>query len=739
MTANNELRKKLLTTFKEELDDLSAVILQQIQIGKNSEDTELPAIQRRIIQVSRNIKVAAQSADISGIPQLAEGLENLFNKDLQIIKSSWELAESVALGMQHGMSVLQEEGEWPSSLTHLEHELQNIVHGRGPLPKSGSALALSEAEIPDHNEIKNNVLAQILETFSLELEENNRILTTSLLELENKTFHEEELQLKLQSMFRAAHNIKGAARGVGADEIAGFAHQLEHNFQELQLKKLSPTPDWVNKNLQLLDAMMQVQVGAYAEKLPPSVSFSTEETLHSKALPQAYQKDSYSSTKEYDSVRISLSKLELISADLEQLQSVKISLHNHQEQLQYIEYQYNNLMRVLRKNAYVWEKKISHPDFNEFSKALFALNKEVHTTQQALAIDFNELSLLTTHLQEEIGMARLLPVQTQLAYFPRMVRDLAQALQKPVVFDMKHNDVKIDKLILDGLKDPLLHLLRNALDHGLEAPEQRLRLGKSEQGHISLEILQEDQQVIFKISDDGAGIDAQKNIQIALQRNLLTRTEIEGLTAKSALELIFLPGFSSREVASEISGRGVGLDVVRSNLVQLKGTIAVESTQGKGTVFHLRVPITLATEHGVIVRAAHQLFVISTEAVERILLINDHNRVQVEGKDALLVEGHPLLLCSLAQLLGISDSVNPIEQFTMAVVIQNKRHRIALVVDDVLGERELLLKPLAEPLTTLPGVDGATILGDEQISFILNAHELIRRAQTPLTHNYFRE
>ncbi|OJY35801.1 MAG: hypothetical protein BGO90_01480 [Legionella sp. 40-6] len=540
-------------------------------------------------------------------------------------------------------------------------------------------------------------------------------------------------------MFRAAHNIKGAARGVGADEIAGFAHQLEHNFQELQLKKLSPTPDWVNKNLQLLDAMMQVQVGAYAEKLPPSVSFSTEETLHSKALPQAYQKDSYSSTKEYDSVRISLSKLELISADLEQLQSVKISLHNHQEQLQYIEYQYNNLMRVLRKNAYVWEKKISHPDFNEFSKALFALNKEVHTTQQALAIDFNELSLLTTHLQEEIGMARLLPVQTQLAYFPRMVRDLAQALQKPVVFDMKHNDVKIDKLILDGLKDPLLHLLRNALDHGLEAPEQRLRLGKSEQGHISLEILQEDQQVIFKISDDGAGIDAQKNIQIALQRNLLTRTEIEGLTAKSALELIFLPGFSSREVASEISGRGVGLDVVRSNLVQLKGTIAVESTQGKGTVFHLRVPITLATEHGVIVRAAHQLFVISTEAVERILLINDHNRVQVEGKDALLVEGHPLLLCSLAQLLGISDSVNPIEQFTMAVVIQNKRHRIALVVDDVLGERELLLKPLAEPLTTLPGVDGATILGDEQISFILNAHELIRRAQTPLTHNYFRE
>lgn len=284
--------------------------------------------------------------------------------------------------------------------------------------------------------------------------------------------------------------------------------------------------------------------------------------------------------------------------------------------------------------------------------------------QRELRTSVGELSVLLNALQDEIRTLRLIPVTTQLRYLPRIVRDLSHELNKQINLEINSNDVKMDKMILDGLKDPMVHLLRNAIDHGIENTQARLAAGKTAQGNISINVHQEDNQIVFQIIDDGAGINPDDLIRVALKKNILTQSEIENMKKDELYELIFKPGFSTRDIATDISGRGVGLDVVRSNLLHLKGHVSVKSEPGKGTVFYLKVPLTLATERGLIVSCTNQIFVLLTNSVESVMLIKNHEIQLVEGSPTVLVKEQPVLLCSLAKILNLSEK-NTIKQNTI--------------------------------------------------------------------------
>lgn len=362
-------------------------------------------------------------------------------------------------------------------------------------------------------------------------------------------------------------------------------------------------------------------------------------------------------------------------------------------------------------------------NFTELTEA----KKAAHLIERELRIPISELSILLNALQDEIRTLRLIPVTNQLRYLPRIVRDLAQELNKEVNFEIKSNQVKIDKLILDGLKDPIVHILRNAIDHGIENSEVRLRAGKSPQGNISIEVVQKNNQIVFKIIDDGAGIKTEDVIRSALQKNIITQTELETMKQENIYDLLFRPGFSTRKSATDISGRGIGLDVVRSNLLRLKGQVNVESQTGKGTIFFLQVPLTLATERGLIVMCSSQTFVIVTSAVECVLLLQKKDIVNVEGNPTVLVKEQPILLCSLSKVLSLDENKKNLKENFSVVVIKKDEECLALLVDEIIGEREIVLKPLQEPLANIPCVIGATLTGSNQINFVLNSAEIIKR------------
>jgi two-component system, chemotaxis family, sensor kinase CheA len=349
--------------------------------------------------------------------------------------------------------------------------------------------------------------------------------------------------------------------------------------------------------------------------------------------------------------------------------------------------------------------------------------------QKEMRSRVSEMRMIFNALQDEVRKLRLVPVAMQLNTLPRIVRDLKTELHKKVQLEIRDNDVKIDKIVLDALKDPIVHILRNSIDHGLEDPKVRKALGKPEEGTILIEVSEEGSQILFKISDDGAGIDVEKVAQTALRKKILTKAELEALSQEEILELIFRPGFSTKETATDVSGRGVGLDAVRSNLGNLKGQVSLTTAPDQGTVFYLRVPLTLATERGLIIKSGGQTFALLTSTIESIRLIQREEIVQVEGEQTITMDPQPVLLCDLTEILEM-EKTEKNELLLPALIIKKNWERMALLVDEIIGEREIVLKPLQPPLTNIPFVIGATLSGSNQIIFVLNTRDIINKGKT---------
>jgi two-component system chemotaxis sensor kinase CheA len=346
----------------------------------------------------------------------------------------------------------------------------------------------------------------------------------------------------------------------------------------------------------------------------------------------------------------------------------------------------------------------------------------------SLTNDRNHLQLVTDTLQNGIRNVRMLPIATLFDLFPRMLRDLAVERQKEVFLSIRGADTEVDRQALEVIKDPLMHLLRNALDHGIEPPEQRAALGKPRQGLIQLSAEQRGHNLVLTVADDGQGIDIKVLKQTAIERGLITPVEASRLSDFEALNLIFRPGFSTAKQVSDISGRGIGMDVVRANLEQLRGLIQVSALPGKGTTFTMTFPITLATNHVLLVQAAGETLAIPMMNVERILRIGIDKIGSLDGKPAIFAEGHPLPLISLAHLLRLPEADKPLapEAKIPVIVLRVVEKRIALRVDSFISTQEVVIKNLGRQLQRVKNVVGATILGDGQLVIILNVADLLK-------------
>lgn len=631
-------------------------------------------------------------------------------------------------------------------------------------------------------------------TFQGELAEQLQQITDGLLGLE-RGLTGDARQDVLNGMFRSAHNIKGAARGIDATAIAELAHQIESLFGAFRSGR-PVEPKLIDLCLEVVDALRElsgldeadppaglmarlreaqapggepsvpapatgVPAQTHAARSVTPAERSVAEVPSGHAAPDARPANEVApetppapqpmpaaqpekrarrrgDDSEPESLRVSLSRLQSIAALAQDLQMARIAMSEHFNDVQSLEQQLGKIETLLRP----WRNAPDRlrapnagvaPEFAQAAKhaltAFSQLRRHVATLGKSMRATVGRTHHLNAALQSDIRMLQLVPVANLLRPMARMARDIGRELGKQVELHIDGDQIEVDRAVLDGLRDPLTHLLRNAIDHGLELPDERRAAGKNEAGNLWLDVGSAGGQIVLKVRDDGRGIDADKIVEIALSRQLVQADELAHLDQQGKLGLIFRPGFSTRDAVTELSGRGVGLDVVTANVRKLKGTVRLDTQPGRGTTFTLTLPLTLSTERGLKVRAGGENLLIPSIAVDCVREIARSEILNVAASQTLLLAGQSVPLRDLAAALELPTRTDTQADAPLRVVVLSKAHsRVAFLVDEVVGEREIVIKRLPPPLHTAPNISGATLTGRGEIVMVLHADELVERA-----------
>ncbi len=331
------------------------------------------------------------------------------------------------------------------------------------------------------------------------------------------------------------------------------------------------------------------------------------------------------------------------------------------------------------------------------------------------------LGRITGELQEGVMKIRMVPINQIFSRFPRVVRDLQRELSKKIELVIEGEDTELDKSVVEDLLDPIMHCVRNSVDHGIEMPEKRLAAGKSETGKVLLKAENEGNQIVIEIADDGAGIDVEKVKNKAIQKGLIHPDKV--LTDQEAFQLIFEPGFSTADKISNISGRGVGLDVVKTMIEKLKGTVSVASKRGEGTTFTIKLPLTLAIIQGLLVKVGTQIYSIPIASVIESQRIKHSDIKTIDNYEVLNVRNEVISVLRLSRLFGIKETVE--DEFCNIVIVGSKDKKVGIMVDSLIGEEDVVIKPLKDQFTVSPGIAGASILGDGSVSLIIDVSQLL--------------
>lgn len=340
--------------------------------------------------------------------------------------------------------------------------------------------------------------------------------------------------------------------------------------------------------------------------------------------------------------------------------------------------------------------------------------------------DMNEaieyLERITTSLHDAVMKVRMVPIERVFNRFPRMVRDLSKELDKEIKLEMSGEETEVDRTVIDEIGDPLIHLIRNSIDHGIEHPEERLEAGKPEVGIVKLKSYPDGNNVVIEVEDDGKGIDIEKVKQKAIDNNLITENKAENMTKEEAIDLLFNAGFSTADTITDVSGRGVGLDVVKSKIESIGGLIEVFTETGKGTRFSIRIPLTLAIIQALLIKLKDEIYAIPLSSIAEITNINKNSIRDVQGQEIILYRDKTLPIVRLNKLLEI-DEDNQKDDLTIVIVRKGDKEA-GLIIDELIGQQEIVIKPLGKFLSSTKYLAGATILGNGRISLILDVNSL---------------
>ncbi len=340
----------------------------------------------------------------------------------------------------------------------------------------------------------------------------------------------------------------------------------------------------------------------------------------------------------------------------------------------------------------------------------------------------SSLGKLSSDIQSAVMQTRMVPIEGVFGRFKRLVRDISKDLGKDVNLEVFGEETELDKKIIDSLPDSLTHMIRNSVDHGIESKEDRIKAGKSPTGKVTLRATHRGNSICIDIADDGKGLDPDKICDKAIEKGILTPERAAKMTDKEKLNLIFLPGFSTAEKVTGLSGRGVGMDVVKKMIESLNGSVDIESELGKGSTFVLKIPLTLAIIQALLVVISEEVYAFPLETVSEIIKVNGKDIYSIDGNATVKLRDHALSMVSLTKTLAINKNESEDPDDKKVVVITNGEQMVGVPVDRLIGEDEIVIKALPDYFSSVKGISGASILGDGRIALILDALTIIREA-----------
>lgn len=366
--------------------------------------------------------------------------------------------------------------------------------------------------------------------------------------------------------------------------------------------------------------------------------------------------------------------------------------------------------------------------FEESSQKLTVFMNKINALYKTIQEDDTRLNLLVNDLEEGIKSVRVLPLATIFHMFPRMVRDIAREKSREIDFIISGSETSVDKKILEEIKSPLIHIIRNAIDHGIEDPEERIKLGKNPIGKIALSAYHLENSVLIEISDDGQGINLDAIKNKVLQKGLLTPSEIQAMNDEQIMNIIFWPGFSTGDTITNISGRGIGLDIVYTKIAQLSGKVYMKSAFGQGCTVSIQLPVTMATVKSFLVKVNEQTFAIPTSSIKKTLLISPKDIIYKEGKENIFVDDKIVPICSLSRILEMKTTDSKVDDKVVIIVVEGEDVQVGFIVEKLLGDQEILHKNLTAPLLRVRNVAGVTTLGSGELCIILNINDIVKSA-----------
>jgi two-component system, chemotaxis family, sensor kinase CheA len=547
----------------------------------------------------------------------------------------------------------------------------------------------------------------------------------------------------LNSVFRAFHTIKGTSSFIGLGKISDFTHDVENILNRLRNEELKLKPEIMDIILESVD-IIKTLMDDLENAGDSGVDIRGISSRINKILDDDEEKDEGTQDKKIGQILVenglvteqdiekALEKQEITPKLGELLvKSKKISKKDLDKALSKQKKSQISVEKTMRV-----EVKRLDELMNSISELVLRRNRllqinrsfEQKFENENLVSDLAELSnsfdLLTSDIHTSLMKVRMVPVSKVFSKFPRMVRDLSKNTKKKVELHISGEDTELDKSVAEELNDPLLHLIRNAIDHGIEEPGERKRKNKATAGSISLNAFHQGNDIVIEIKDDGKGIDVEKVKEKAIEKKLISKDEAEKMSDEESRLLLFKPGFSTAARVTDISGRGVGMDVVKTNIEKLKGSIEIESKRDQGTAVKLKIPLTLEIMQALIVGIYDEPFAVPLTSVNEIISIDEAGIETIREKEVINMPGYVLPVIRLNNIFNIC-SKNGQEKF-FVIIIGSKEKRLGLMVTEIIGKEEIVIKPLDSFTLDSRYISGATIMGDGHISLVLDVVELTR-------------
>ena len=705
--------KRILATFKMEAEEnLNAMAAHLIELEKSPPEQRRAELIEMVYRVAHSLKGASRAVNLSEIESICHAFEDVMsairNEELEFSPQVFDILHQTVDILTETLNAEGDEVSPELDIRITEH-IENLSSVEAGIEIEG--MATTNIPKPEIQNPKHETQNPKHETQNSKPETSNPKPQTSNLKPETQNAKSQEQSEKSQEQPNKpeTQNLRSEASPYGKPETSNLKPETSN-----------PKPETQNPK--------------------PKIRKPKRPTFTKKVLDET--------------IRVSTSKLDNLLFQAEEMLALKLSAAQR----------IGNLQNILSKLT-VWKKEASDVflatriikqflqandkektflagekeiaaivHFYEFANShIQSIEKELHNLRNFSNQEAYSTGSKIETLLGDVKDLITVPFSTLLDVFPKMIRDIAKDLDKEVDFVVEGDDNEIDRRILEKLRSPLMHILRNSIDYGIERPEERIKNNKSAKGNITLKIEQlENNKVDILISDDGAGIDLKKLKQLYFKNETVADNDIDKINEKELLNYIFRSGVSTGEIVTDLSGRGLGLAIVQEAIEQLGGTIEVGTEVGKSTTFHIRLPVSIVTFRGVLLVSSGRQFVVPTSKVQRVLKLNNEEIKTIENKATIPLDGEIIPLASLSETLELPANDNTSEHVQI-IVFEVKGKKIGFTIDKVIGEQELLVKKFNKQLSRVRNISGATILGSGKVVPILNISDLFKSSVVATT------